>query len=546
MKVSQAIVKCLQEEEIKTIFGYPGAAVLDIYEDLRKSNIEHILTKNEQAAGHCASGYSRATGEVGVCIATSGPGATNLITAIATAYMDSIPMIIITGQVKTSNIGKDSFQEADIFGATESFTKHNYLVKKKDQIPCVFKEAFYIAKTGRPGPVLIDIPLDIQKMDIDFSYPDKINIRGYKPTISGNSRQIGRAIERIKKSKKPIICAGGGIFLSNAEIEFREFVQTTGIPVVHTLMGKGCIADTNENYVGLIGSHGTKIANKVMRESDLVIIIGARAGDRAVTSTEEMNKSKDIIHIDIDPAEIGKNLEFSVPIVGDAKEVIRDMNKEIEKVDIEEWLSLIREDKDNLNKHRELNEKENENENEETGVNPKEVLKKLSYYLPQDSIITADVGQNQIWAARNISIKEDMKFFTSGGLGTMGYSIPAGIGAKLADSNKMVVSIFGDGSFQMSLAELGTILEYNIDIKMILFNNSGLGMVREIQNKVFNNNYGVNVNRMPDFIKLVEAYGIEAIKVTSNEEVDESLEKIINSKGSIFVEYKVDRKVSTL
>ncbi|WP_461207754.1 biosynthetic-type acetolactate synthase large subunit [Clostridium sp. DL1XJH146] len=544
MKVSEAIIRCLEEEKIKNIFGYPGAAVLDIYEDLRKSKIEHILTKHEQAAGHCASGYSRSACEVGVCIATSGPGATNLITAIATAYMDSIPMVIITGQVKTSNIGKDSFQEADIFGATESFTKHNYLVKDKEEIPRVFKEAFYIAKTGRPGPVLIDIPLDIQKMQIDFVYPKEINIRGYKPTVNGNKRQIIRAIERIKKSKKPIICVGGGIFLSNAEKEFREFVDKTGIPVVHTLMGKGCIPDTNESYIGLIGSHGTKIANKSMSESDLVIIIGARVGDRAVTSIEDINKSKDIIHIDIDPAELGKNLEFSIPIVGDAKEVIRDINKEIDSINIEDWLAAIKLNKNNINKQIELNEKKSIKGKE--GVNPKEVLKKLSKYIPKDTIITADVGQNQIWAARNIDMKEDMKFLTSGGLGTMGYSIPAAIGAKLANSNKMVISIFGDGSFQMSLAELGTILEYDIDIKMILFNNTGLGMVREIQNKMFNDNYGVNVKNMPNFIKLVEAYGIETLKVTESDKVDESLERIINSKGAIFVEYKVDRGVSTL
>lgn len=530
MKVAEAVIQCLKQENIKMVFGYPGATVVPIYEALRKSDVEHVLVRQEQGAGHCASGYARATGGVGVCLVTSGPGATNVITAIAAAYMDSIPLIIITGQVKSVLIGKDVFQEVDITGATESFTKYNFLIKDAKSVPKAIKEAFYIANTGRKGPVLIDIPTDIMEEDIDFEYPESVNIRGYKPTTKGHFRQIHKVVERLKVSKKPIICVGGGVVLGKAQKQLKEFVEKSHIPVINTLMGKGSMDENSKYYVGLIGTHGFAYANKAAENSDVLILIGARASDRTTFGVKTFAKKADIIHVDIDPAEIGKNLDTYIPIVGDCANILAELAKEITPIETEEWMGEIEEWKENLKVSRKPTNK----------VNPKYVLEVVSNMTDEDTILTADVGQNQLWCVRNFKITGDRKILTSGGLGTMGYSLPAAIGAKLACPDRRVIAFAGDGGFQMSVFELGTVIEKNVKLIIVIFNNSGLGMVREIQNNRSLGEYGVNFRTNPDFVKLAEAYGLSSKRVESDNEFEEVFKEALNSDKAFLIECIVD------
>ncbi|MTI66601.1 MAG: biosynthetic-type acetolactate synthase large subunit [Firmicutes bacterium] len=539
MKVTDAIIKCLEKEKIDTIFGYPGGAVLPFYESLRNSDINHILVRNEQSAAHSASGYARASGKVGVCIATSGPGATNLITGIATAYMDSIPIVILTGQVNSTSIGKDVFQEADILGATEPFTKHNYLVKNSKDIPKILKEAFHIASTGRPGPVLIDIPLDIQKQDIKFKYPKDVNIIGYKPTYQGHKGQIKKALSKLKESKKPLICVGGGIICAKASKELQNFSQKAKIPVVHTLMGIGALATNSPYYVGMVGSHGHNHSNNVVMEADLLMIIGARVADRATAGFNLIEEKTAIIHIDIDPAEIGKNLSTTIPVVGDAKNILKELIKEITPLDTDEWIGKINTLKEKKNK--EISCFNN-------FVNPKNALKLLSKLTSENTIITADVGQNQIWAARNFEIKENRKYLTSGGLGTMGYSLPAAIGAKLASPQKKVISVIGDGGLQMLLSELGTLSENKLNIIILLFNNNRLGMVKELQDFHYgkNKNYAVKFELNPDFVKIAEAYGLEAKKISSDKDFEKAIKNSLKNNRGCLLECIIEPNFNTL
>lgn len=536
MKVTDAIVECLNKEEVSLVFGYPGAAIMPLYEALRKSNIEHILVRQEQSAAHCASGYARTSGKVGVCIVTSGPGATNLITGIATAYMDSIPLVAITGQVKSTLIGRDVFQEVDITGATEPFIKHSYLVKSANDIPRIIKEAFHIAKTGRPGPVLIDIPSDILCKDILFYYDKKVNIRGYNPTYEGHVGQIKKVFRRLKESEKPVICIGGGIISSNAEKELLTFVEKARIPVVCTLMGIGGIDHNSSYYIGMIGSHGHSYANKAVAEADVVVFIGARIGDRATGGNKLFANNADIIHIDIDPAEIGKNLGTSIPVVGDAKNSLIKLLEVAHPLDTSQWIDYLIQLKINHKKKR----KDNEN------VNPKYAIEVLSEMLQDNAVLIGDVGQNQLWSALNYKITGERKFFTSGGLGTMGYSLPAGIGAAIADTKRQVVAVMGDGGFQMSLFELGTIKQNNIKLIILVFNNEGLGMVREMQYKVYKAEYGVDLNKNPDFVKLADAYGINGKRIFHNDELKEVFDGAIKSEGAFLIECMVDPKESTL
>jgi acetolactate synthase I/II/III large subunit len=539
LKAAEAIIKYLEKEKVDIVFGYPGAAVIPIYEELSKSSIKHVLVRHEQAAGHSASGYARSTGKVGVCIVTSGPGATNIITAIATAYMDSIPLVVITGQVNTSSIGKDVFQEVDITGSTEPFTKHNYLVKDVESIPKVIKEAFYIASTGRPGPVLIDIPEDLQNKSLDKPYPEKVNIRGYKPSVGGHKLQIKRAVEKILNSKRPLICAGGGIDCSKAVEEFRQFVEKSGIPVVHTLMGKNSLETTSPYCLGLIGSHGFSYTNRALLKADLLIFIGCRIADRASSALKHIDPRVPIIHIDIDPAEIGKNLNPTIPVVGDAKLVLQEMLPQIENINAKDWVDEL-----NLLKNTELSSKHTDFSH--NYVNPKHVFNCISNMDDDDLILVSDVGQNQIWSARNFSIIKERRFLTSGGFGTMGYSLPAAIGAKLACPNKRIIATMGDGSFQMSLFELGTLIENEVDITLIIFNNSGLGMVREIQRRLYNNCFGVEINSNPDFVKLAEAYGIKGKRASTNEEFEEIFNESMKNTGATLIECIVDPQLKTL
>lgn len=535
MKASEAIIKCLQEEKVEIVFGYPGAAVIPIYEELRKSNIQHILVRHEQGAGHCASGYARATGKVGVCLVTSGPGATNVITAVATAYMDSIPLVIITGQVNTYQIGKDVFQEADITGSTEPFTKHNYLVKDENDLPRIIKEAFFIARTGRPGPVLIDIPMDLQNKDIDFDYSMDINIRGYKPTTVGHILQIKKVIEKLNSCKRPLICVGGGIACSNAREELRTFLQLSKIPVVHTLMGKDAVPSDYDHYLGMVGMHGIPVANKAASKADVILNIGSRFGDRAINPFTN-GSPKEIIHIDIDPAEIGKNLNSLIPVVGDAKDILSQLNSMITPLEIDDWLKEIKELKELVNREDKVI----------NGFNPKEAVKFMSSNTDENTILVSDVGQNQMWASRHFDIIKNRLFFTSGGLGTMGYSLPAAIGAKMACPDRTVIVTVGDGAFQMSLQELGTILNYRVNLIIVVFNNNGLGMVRELQNNVYKNTYGVDIEYNPDFTKIAEAYDLNWRKVRSNSEFNEAFLFAKEQQNATLIECIVEADVRTL
>lgn len=535
MKLSDALIRSLMEENVEVVFGYPGAAVIDIYESLRASSIHHVLVRQEQAAVHSANGYARTTGKVGVCIATSGPGATNLITGIATAYMDSIPIVIITGQVKSNLIGRDVFQEVDITGATEPFIKHSYLIKNPKEFPRIIKEAFYIAKTGRPGPVLIDIPMDYQAMQIDYTYPKEIDIRGYKPTVEGHIGQIKKAIKLLQSSKRPLICAGGGVILGEAKAELKEFIEASQLPLVHTLMGVGALPTKNPQNYGMVGSHGFKQANWALKSADTILFIGARIADRAVANVGILDENANIIHIDVDPAEIGKITSANIPIVGDARYILKHMTELIKPADTKDWCQAIE-------AHRLIKEEVHP----EGCVNPKLVVRTLSDLLDEDAIITADVGQNQFWTIRNMELRNERKLICSGGFGTMGYSLPAAIGAAIGNKDKKVVSVLGDGSFQMSLFELGTLVQEQVNPLIILFNNSGLGMVRELQWRVDLKEHGVCLNMNPDFTTLVSAYGIMTKRVSEASEVEAALKEALASDKPYFIEFTVSDKESTL
>ncbi|MFR3008866.1 MAG: biosynthetic-type acetolactate synthase large subunit [Pseudoruminococcus massiliensis] len=517
---SEILVQCLREQGVDTVFGYPGGCILNVYDALYKHSdeITHILTSHEQGASHAADGYARATGKVGVCMATSGPGATNLVTGIATAYMDSIPIVAITGQVRSDLIGRDVFQEADITGACEPFIKHSYLVKDTNDLARIFKEAFHIATTGRPGPVLIDVPIDIQQNKISgFEYPEDVDIIGYKPSVKGHPIQIKRALELIAESKRPVICSGGGVLSSGSKPIFAEFADKTGIPVVSTMMGIGVMPSDNKQYLGMLGSFGTVRANRALLETDLLILCGARVGDRAVAAPHQVAERAKVIHIDIDPAEIGKNIQTTVPIVGDMKNVITVMRDKINYHISNEW------------KNEFMSWQEPEIKPIEGFVEPRTFISRLSEMLRHKAILVADVGQNQIWCANNFKIS-DGRFLTTGGMGTMGYSLPAALGAKLARPERDVFVVCGDGSFQMSMSELAVAVQSNINVKIIIMQNGRLGMVREIQDKLYGSRYAATIlNDSPDFAKLAEAYGIKAYVATTNKEAENAVAEMLES-----------------
>lgn len=516
------MVKCLEAEGIKVVFGYPGATICPFYDKIYDSEIRHILVRQEQNAAHMASGYARCSGKPGVCVATSGPGATNLITGIATAYTDSIPLVAITGQVRSSLLGRDVFQEADITGACEPFVKHSYIVKDAAQLPRVFKEAFYIASTGRKGPVLIDIPMDIQEDEIEeFVYPDSVKIPGYKPTTKGHAIQVKKAVEAIKSSRRPVIVSGGGVLLSGVKPKFREFAEMTGIPVISTMMGIGVMPSDHELYLGMLGTHGKPVANRALHEADLVIVCGARLGDRAVAKPHQMSENNTVIHIDIDPAEIGKNVKTEIPIVGDMKNVMSTLIGEIGDYRVSnQWTETVKTWKKDMFRVP---------PKFDGFVEPRTLVSRLSSMLRSKAILVADVGQNQIWCANNFRIREG-RFLTTGGMGTMGYSIPAACGAKLARPSRDVVVVCGDGSFQMSMNELATIAGNGLGIKIIIMRNHRLGMVRELQDFNYNSRHSATVLQGdPDFLKIAEAYGIDSAEANSNEEAEEIIKKIVKS-----------------
>lgn len=529
---ADAIVKCLEKEGVTTLFGYPGVAICPFFNSILNTKIESILVRSEQNAAHAASGYARVTGKAGVCVATSGPGATNLITGIATAYADSIPLICITGQVDSSLLGGDVFQEADITGAAESFVKYSYLVKNVNDIPRIMKEAFHIATTGRKGPVLIDIPIDIQNKTISgFKYPDTVNMRTYKPTVKGHAVQIKKVITELQKAKKPVILAGGGVILSGAQKELREFSHKYGIPVVTTMMGISSISSDDPLYYGMIGNNGRTYANYAMAESDLLIVIGARIADRAVSSPDLVAKDTVLIHIDVDPAEIGKNVGPTIPLVGDIKHIFNDLAKDNAVCDFSNWVSILNESRAKA-KPRKSPRK--------SFVDPAAFITALSSRLGNNDVYVADVGQNQMWSCMYY-ISKSGKFLTSGGMGTMGYSIPAAIGAKKADMKRNVVAVCGDGSFQMAMNELATMVENNIPIKIVVFNNGYLGLVREYQHNTYNANYSmVNLGGVPDLSKIAEAYNIPFTRLRNGKGMDEVIDKFLSGKGFGLMECMLD------
>ena len=531
------MVKGLEAEGIKTVFGYPGAAICPFYDELINSQVRHVLVRHEANGGHAANGYARMTRKPAVAIATSGPGATNLITAIATAYMDSIPMVIITGQVSSEQIGRDVFQEADITGAAEPFVKHSYLVKNPDEVPVIFKNAFYIAGSGRPGPVLVDMPFDIQKAQIDFEYPETVDIRSYKPSVQGNKLQIKRAVAAIEKSKKPLICAGGGIFTAGAENLLCEFMHIADIPVVNTMMGMSSVPADDDLFYGMIGMHGVKSANYAINNCDLLILLGARVGDRAVTAISRLEGAT-VIHIDVDPAEIGKNLAATIPVVGDVKNILGEMIKLAKNYDHYDW-------KQELSEVRKTQDKP-VLASQDGCVNPKAFIRTLSAKLPENVVVSADVGQNQIWTCNNIRLKSG-RFITSGGMGTMGYSIPAAIGAKAASPTSEVIAICGDGSFQMQFMELATMIQHGIAVKVIVMTNNRLGMVREVQTNTYDNRLtAVFLDGSPDFIKLADSYGIPARRVTDIADADSAINDMLACDGCYLLEVRVAENEKTI
>lgn len=537
IKAAEAMVKCLENEGVKVVFGYPGAAICPFYDELTHSDIHHVLVRREDNAGHAANGYARISGKPAVCIATSGPGATNMLTAIATAYADSVPLICITGQVSTDQIGCDVFQEVDITGAAEPFVKNSYLIKDASQLPRIFKEAFYIAGSGRNGPVLIDVPVDIQQTMIDFSYPEKVELRTYKPTVKGNSFQIKKVCEALKTSERPLICAGGGVISAKACGELRELAEKTRIPVVSTMMGLGIFPTEHPLYMGMLGMHGVKTANEAVSKCDTMILIGARVGDRAVRSPKFLAKTTKIIHIDVDPAEIGKNIPAHIPLVGDCKHILKELTEKLGSAERADWLAELSEVKNAVPKEDET----------EGYVNPKMFIRKLSAKLPDNTVCVADVGQNQIWTCNNFQFKGG-RFLTSGGMGTMGYSIPAAVGAKFASPDSEVVAICGDGSFQMQMMELATIVQEKIPVKIILMRNNRLGMVRELQTNLYKDNQtAVHIaDGNPDFVALARSYGIRAERVCTMAEAETAIENLCSAKEPYLLECNVWRNESTL
>ncbi len=536
MTVAKAMTECLKAEGISTVFGYPGAAICPFYDELMNTDITHVLVRHEVNGGHAASGYARMTGKPAVAIATSGPGALNLITAIATAYMDSIPMVLITGQVNTEQIGRDVFQEADITGSAEPFVKHSYLLKDPKDTARVFKEAFYIAGSGRRGPVLIDIPFDVQKAEIDFEYPENADIRSYRPSSLGNGQQIKRAMTALYEAKRPLICAGGGLFTGNGAELMRRFSEMTDIPVVSTMMGLGAMYTDSPRYFGMLGMHGCKSANYAVNHCDTLVLLGARVGDRAISAMKQRDDLT-VIHIDIDPAEIGKNLAADIPIVGDITLVLGQLIEAVkEPMSHSDWIAELDD-----------NRREDEMLPAKAGyINPKQFMQILDRALPDDSVVVADVGQNQIWAASNITFRGG-RFLTSGGMGTMGYSVPAALGAKSAVPEKQVVAICGDGSFQMQMMELATALQHGINIKVVVMRNNYLGMVRELQERGYGNRLtAVSLDGSPSFTRIAEAYGIESVLVDSPEKAEDAVERMIKSEKPFLIEVAVEDLEKTI
>ncbi|AGZ57332.1 Acetolactate synthase large subunit [Bacillus amyloliquefaciens] len=527
------LIESLKKENVEMIFGYPGGAVLPIYDKLYQSGLVHILPRHEQGAIHAAEGYARISGKPGVVIATSGPGATNLVTGLADAMIDSLPLVVFTGQVATSVIGSDAFQEADILGITMPITKHSYQVRRPEDLPRVIKEAFHIATTGRPGPVLIDIPKDVAAFEGEFRYDHEISLPGYQPVKEPNYLQIRKLVEAVSSAKKPVILAGAGVLHGKASEDLKNYAEQQQIPVAHTLLGLGGFPADHPLFLGMAGMHGTYTANMALYHCDLLISIGARFDDRVTGNLKHFAKSAKVAHIDIDPAEIGKIIETQIPVVGDSKIVLQELLKQNGKQgQTEEWKQQLSEWKEEYPLWY--------TDNREEGLKPQKLIEYIHQFTNGEAIVATDVGQHQMWAAQFYPFRKADKWVTSGGLGTMGFGLPAAIGAQLADRNATVVAILGDGGFQMTLQELDVIRQLNLPVKVVILNNECLGMVRQWQEIFYEERYSESkFSAQPDFVKLSEAYGIKGVRISSEEEAEEELKKALSSKEPAVIDVRV-------
>jgi acetolactate synthase-1/2/3 large subunit len=539
---AQIMMEVLKEEGVDTIFGFPGGVVIDLFDELAKTDIKNILVRHEQGAVHAADGYARASGKTGVCLVTSGPGATNTVTGIATAYMDSIPMVVFTGQVPTQLIGNDAFQEVDIVGITRPCTKHNYLVQSAEDFPRIIKEAFFLARSGRPGPVLVDIPKDVTKETINYTPIGEVQLKSYNPTYNPNMKQLRKVVDLIKESERPVIFAGGGVILSQAAAELTEFARKTQIPVTTSLMGLGAFPGTDPLWLGMIGMHGTYRANMSTGVCDLIVSIGVRFDDRVTGKTDAFASQSKIVHIDIDPTSIRKNIPVTIPIVGDCKISLHHLNELVEQVGLDDiagkrqkWFAQIEEWKST----NPLAYKQ------EDTIKPQFVVEKLYELTKGQAIITTEVGQNQMWAAQYYHFDRPNHFITSGGLGTMGFGLPAAIGAQIACPDKLVVDIAGDGSIQMNIQEMATAVQCCLPVKVAILNNAYLGMVRQWQELFYDKRYVcTDMDCAPDFVKLAEAFGAVGLRASKPEEVEAVLKEGLSVPQPVIMDFRVDREES--
>jgi acetolactate synthase I/II/III large subunit len=539
---AQIMMEVLKEEGVDTIFGFPGGVVIDLFDELAKTDIRRVLVRHEQGAVHAADGYARASGKTGVCLVTSGPGATNTVTGIATAYMDSVPLVVFTGQVPTQLIGNDAFQEVDIVGITRPCTKHNYLVQSAESFPRIIKEAFYLARSGRPGPVLVDIPKDVTKETFDYTPIKKVRLKSYNPTYNPNMKQLRKAVDLITESERPVIFAGGGIILSRASAELTEFARKTQIPVTTSLMGLGAFPGTDPLWLGMIGMHGTYRANMSTGACDLIISIGVRFDDRVTGKTDAFASQAKIVHIDIDPTSIRKNIPVTIPIVGDCKTSLRLLNELVDQAgpgqitgNRKKWFAQIEE----LRSTMPLAYKQ------EDAIKPQFVVEKLYELTKGEAIITTEVGQNQMWAAQYYHFNQPNHFITSGGLGTMGFGLPAAIGAQMACPDKLVIDIAGDGSIQMNIQEMATAVQCCLPVKVAILNNGYLGMVRQWQELFYDKRYVcTDMNCAPDFVKLAEAFGAVGLRASKPEEVETVLKEGLSIPQPVIMDFRVDREES--
>ncbi|OGP74929.1 MAG: acetolactate synthase, large subunit, biosynthetic type [Deltaproteobacteria bacterium RBG_13_58_19] len=544
MTGAQIFMQCLEREGVKHIFGYPGGAVIDLYDELtRHPQIKHYLVRHEQAAVHAADGYARAASKVGVALVTSGPGATNTVTGIASAYMDSIPIVVFTGQVPTALIGNDAFQEVDIVGITRPCTKHNYLVKDIHDLARTIHEAFLIARSGRPGPVLVDLPKNVQQASIvpEPIDPKDIKIKSYQPTIHANPRQVKRALDMILEAKKPVLYTGGGIILSNAADELRHFAEALQIPVTSTLMGLGGFPGTLPLWMGMLGMHGTYCANMAVAHSDVLIAVGARFDDRVTGKLEAFAPHAKIIHIDVDPSSISKNVVVDIPIVGDCKDALNQLNKLVKKLEPrdwgqvhQDWLETVKEwDQKHPLKYKKV----------KNVIKPQFVIEKLWELTKGEAYISTEVGQNQMWAAQFYKFKRPRQLMTSGGLGVMGYGFPAAMGVQVAKPDAVVIDIAGDGSILMNIQELVTVVENNLPVKVAILNNAYLGMVRQWQQLLYEKRYSAtNLSAQPDFVKVAEAFGAVGLRATKPEEVEPVIRQALETPRPVFMDFVVERE----